>query len=87
MRTHVSINVKNVPEAVAFYEKVFGVSPQKQTSNYAKFDLKEPSLNLSMQSGMGEISRLSHLGIEVESANEVMQWLSERIGKIKHISE
>jgi catechol 2,3-dioxygenase-like lactoylglutathione lyase family enzyme len=74
MRTHVSINVKNVPASVAFYEKVFGISPQKQSSTYAKFDLINPSLNFAMQSGIGEISRVSNFGIEVESAEEVMQW-------------
>lgn len=74
MRTHVSINVKDVPQSVAFYEKVFGVNPQKQTSTYAKFDLTNPSLNFSMQSGSGDISRVSHFGIEVDSADEVMQW-------------
>ncbi len=74
MRTHVSINVKNVPESVSFYQKVFETAPQKQTSDYAKFDLKNPSLNFSIQSGSGEISRVSHFGIELESADEVMSW-------------
>jgi catechol 2,3-dioxygenase-like lactoylglutathione lyase family enzyme len=49
MRAHLSINVSNVSESVEFYKKVFGVNPQKQTADYAKFDLKDPSLNFSMQ--------------------------------------
>ncbi len=73
MRAHISINVKNVPKSVDFYKKVFGVEPQKQTSTYAKFDLKNPSLNFAMQSG-GEVSRVSHLGIEVDSPEEVQSW-------------
>lgn len=59
MRIHLSLNVKNVTESVAFYEKVFGVKPQKQNSTYAKFDLNNPPLNFAMQSGAGEISRVS----------------------------
>ena len=74
MRIHLSINVKNVSESVAFYEKVFGVKPQKQTSTYAKFDLNDPSLNFAMQSDGGEISQVSHLGIEVGSSDEMMKW-------------
>lgn len=74
MRIHLSMNVKNVSESVAFYEKVFGVKPQKQNSTYAKFDLNDPPLNFAMQSEAGEISRVSHLGIEVDSADEIMKW-------------
>jgi catechol 2,3-dioxygenase-like lactoylglutathione lyase family enzyme len=74
MRIHLSINVKSVTESVAFYEKVFGVKPQKQTSTYAKFDLPDPSLNFAMLSDGGEISRVSHLGIEAGSTDEMMKW-------------
>ena len=74
MRVHISINVKDVSESVAFYEKVFGVKPQKQNSTYAKFDLQELALNFAMQSGKGEISRVSHFGIEVDSADEITKW-------------
>jgi catechol 2,3-dioxygenase-like lactoylglutathione lyase family enzyme len=77
MRTHISLNVNDVAESVGFYEKVFGVKPQKQNSTYAKFDLQAPSLNLSMQqgrSGTGATSRVSHFGIEVDSADEMMRW-------------
>ncbi|HTP41777.1 MAG TPA: ArsI/CadI family heavy metal resistance metalloenzyme [Nitrospiria bacterium] len=73
MRTHLSLNVKNVAESVAFYQKVFGATPQKHNSTYAKFDLQEPPLNFAMQSG-GELSRVSHLGIEVDSDDEMVRW-------------
>lgn len=74
MRPHVSINVSDVGKSVDFYKTVFGQAPQKQTDNYAKFDLKEPALNFSMQSGAKELSRVSHFGIEVDSADDVMKW-------------
>jgi len=73
MRAHISLNVRNVPKSVEFYRKVFGAEPQKQTATYAKFDLQNPSLNFAMQSG-GEVSRVSHLGIEVDSPEEVQAW-------------
>lgn len=74
MRPHISLNVKDVSNSVEFYKKVFGVEPQKQNETYAKFDLLHPALNLSMQSGTQEISRVSHFGIEVDSADDVMKW-------------
>lgn len=75
MRAHISINVKDVKKSVNFYEKIFNQKPQKQSSDYAKFDLKEPSLNFSMQSKENmDISKVNHFGIEVETADEVMKW-------------
>ncbi|MEZ4752082.1 MAG: ArsI/CadI family heavy metal resistance metalloenzyme [Bdellovibrionota bacterium] len=75
MRTHVSIDVENVSKSVEFYEKVFGAAPQKQTADYAKFDLADPSLNFSMQKREnGSISKVNHFGIEVESEAAVREW-------------
>ena len=59
------------------------MKPQKLTSSYAKFDLKNPALNFTMQATEGgrELSRVNHLGIEVESAEAVALWetlLTER---------
>lgn len=76
MRPHVSINVSNVENTVDFYKKVFGVNPQKQTADYAKFNLEQPSLNFSMQTAKdGRVtSQVNHFGIEVKSAEEVKDW-------------
>jgi catechol 2,3-dioxygenase-like lactoylglutathione lyase family enzyme len=71
MRPHVSLDVRNVPASVAFYQKVFGVAPQKQTQDYAKFDLTQPALNFSLVSSTGRLSCVDHLGIEVESVEEM----------------
>lgn len=74
MKTHISLNVRDVRASVEFYQKVFGVGPQKQAGAYAKFDLTTPPLNFSLVSGLAAISRVNHLGIEVESANELASW-------------
>jgi catechol 2,3-dioxygenase-like lactoylglutathione lyase family enzyme len=74
MRPHLSLDVRNVPASVEFYQKVFGVAPQKQTADYAKFDLTAPSLNLSLVSSTGAVSEVNHLGIEVESADDIARW-------------
>lgn len=74
MRPHLSIDVRHVPTSVAFYEKVFGLAPQKQTEDYAKFDLTAPALNFSLVSTTGKVSRVNHLGIEVESVDQIAAW-------------
>lgn len=74
MRPHLSLDVRSVPASVAFYQKVFGVPPQKQTTDYAKFDLNEPAWNLSLLSSTGRISSVDHLGIEVQSVEEIARW-------------
>ena len=75
MRPHISIFVTDVAKTAEFYSKVFNEKPQKQTSDYAKFDLKSPSLNFSFMSREdGKVSRVSHLGIEVDSADDVLNW-------------
>ena len=74
MRAHLSLDVRNVKASVEFYEKVFGVAPQKQAADYAKFDLVSPALNFSLVSSAGRISAVDHLGIEVESLDEIATW-------------
>jgi catechol 2,3-dioxygenase-like lactoylglutathione lyase family enzyme len=74
MRPHISLDVRNLPRSVAFYAKVFGLAPQKQTVDYAKFDLAVPALNLSVMSSTGRISSVNHFGIEVDSTEEIRSW-------------
>ena len=74
MRPHISLDVRDVPTAVEFYKKVFEVAPQKQTVDYAKFDLAAPTLNLSLVSSTGRVSSVDHLGIEVDSVEEIAAW-------------
>jgi catechol 2,3-dioxygenase-like lactoylglutathione lyase family enzyme len=84
-----SLDVRNVPASVEFYQEVFGVAPQKQTMDYAKFDLTSPALNLALVSSTGRVSAVNHLGIEVESAGDIARWkqhLQER-GILEKVEE
>ncbi len=73
LKTHVALNVTNIEKSVAFYRAMFGVEPVKHKDDYAKFDIANPALNLtlnltaSIQTG----GALSHLGVQVESTEEV----------------
>jgi catechol 2,3-dioxygenase-like lactoylglutathione lyase family enzyme len=71
LKPHVSLNVSNIDASVAFYEKVFAVSAFKRRPGYAKFDLEEPSLNLSMVEAPRTGTNASHFGIQVASSEDV----------------
>lgn len=74
MKTHISLNVSNVSESVEFYKKMLGVEPLKLKADYAKFDVANPPLNLTMnQINFEKGGSLSHLGLQVESTEEVME--------------
>ena len=59
---HVSLNVRSIPEAVARYRKILGAAPAKLREDYAKFELADPPLVLSLNLG-GTPGTVGHLGI------------------------
>ncbi len=71
LKPHVSLNVSNLDASVAFYEKAFGVAVTKRRPGYAKFDLREPLLNLSMVEAPRTGVNASHFGIQVASSEDV----------------
>ena len=75
MKAHVSLNVSDVARSVDFYRRFFGAEPVKRKADYAKFDLVEPALNLTMNlrppAQDGEHGRLSHLGVQVDGHDAV----------------
>lgn len=74
MKTHISLNVSNIRESIGFYKKMFGVEPLKVKTDYAKFDIANPPLNLAMnQTNFEKGGALSHLGLQVETTEEVLE--------------
>jgi catechol 2,3-dioxygenase-like lactoylglutathione lyase family enzyme len=72
-KAHVAIFVKDLDASVAFYQKVFGIAPAKLRRGYAKFDLSNPPLNFTLnQAPQVAPGALSHLGIQVSTADDVL---------------
>jgi predicted enzyme related to lactoylglutathione lyase len=88
LKPHVSLNVSNIDAAVAFYEKAFNVAVTKRRPGYAKFDLTEPSLNLSMVEAPRTGVNASHFGIQVASSEDVAQaWTRFKQAGLKTVTE
>ncbi len=72
MKTHISLNVSNVEKSIEFYTKMLGIDPVKIKPDYAKFDVANPPLNLTMnQTEFEKGGSLSHLGVQVRSTKDV----------------
>jgi len=71
-RAQLALRVADLEASIAFYSKLFGTQPAKRRDGYANFALTTPPLKLVLIEGApGEATRLDHLGVEVESAEEV----------------
>lgn len=68
-KTHVALRVVDLPQSVAFYQAMFAADPVKYKADYAKFDLENPGLNLTLNlsDAVAAHGALSHLGIQVDS--------------------
>ena len=70
-RVQLALNVADLDEAIDFYTKLFGTVPAKIRPGYANFAVPDPPLKLILIEGNGEPGSLNHLGVEVESTDEV----------------
>lgn len=70
-RVQLALNVSNLDEAIGFYSKLFATQPAKVRAGYANFAISEPPLKLVLIEGPDAPGTLNHLGVEVESTDEV----------------
>jgi len=71
-RLQLALNVSNLDEAVDFYSKFFKTEPAKIRPGYANFAITEPPLKLVLFENAGDPGTINHLGVEVSSADEVV---------------
>jgi catechol 2,3-dioxygenase-like lactoylglutathione lyase family enzyme len=75
---HISLNVSDLSRSTDFYQRFFG-EPKKLKSDYVKFVARDPEIHLALQPGRvgGRLAgAVSHLGIRVDSAEQVRRWKS-----------
>jgi catechol 2,3-dioxygenase-like lactoylglutathione lyase family enzyme len=69
-RLHVHLSVEDIGRSVQFYETLFGQPPSVRNADYAKWMLDDPRVNFAI-SQLGHAPGLDHLGLQVESADEL----------------
>jgi len=77
MRLQLALNVSDLDEAIDFYSKMFDTTPAKTKPGYANFAIADPPLKLVLferrDASTGDnFHHLNHLGVETESAAEVV---------------
>lgn len=76
LKPHIALNVKDVDASTDFYKRMFRLEPVKVRKGYAKFDVASPAINFTLNQNPAEATggKLSHLGIQVDSTDDVMAW-------------
>jgi len=69
-RFHVHVSVDDLAGSIRFYTSIFGVGPAVEKSDYAKWMLEDPRINFAI-SNRGGKSGVNHLGLQVDSADEL----------------
>jgi len=69
-RLHVHLAVTDLEQSVRFYSALFAAEPTLRQVDYAKWQLEDPRMNFAI-STRGRAPGLDHLGIQVESDDEL----------------
>ncbi len=73
MRVQLALNVTDLDEAIDFYSKMFATAPYKVKPGYANWEITDPPLKLVIfERPDAEPGSINHLGVETESADEVV---------------
>jgi hypothetical protein len=85
-RMHVHVCVDNIENAVGFYSALFATKPAVVKHDYAKWMLDDPRVNFAISSRGGSPG-LDHLGIQVESEDELHDVYSRLRGAGQNVIE
>jgi catechol 2,3-dioxygenase-like lactoylglutathione lyase family enzyme len=71
IKFHISLNASDLGRSIAFYSVLLGTEPAKVREDYAKFELAEPPLVLSLIPG-GAGGNVNHAGLRVRTTDELV---------------
>ena len=72
-RLHVHVGVTDLSTSIGFYSTLFGAEPTVTKDDYAKWMLEDPRVNFAISSGNHAAKGIEHLGIQVESGEELTE--------------
>lgn len=70
-RLQLALNVADLDASIEFYTKLFQSPPAKIRKDYANFSIADPPFKLILFANAGEPGTLNHVGVEVDSVDEV----------------
>ena len=70
-RFHVHVAVPDLQDALRFYSAMFGAQPSVVKPDYAKWMLEDPRVNFAISQREGRQPGVNHLGLQVESDDEL----------------
>ena len=70
-RLQLALNVDDLDTSIAFYSRLFGAEPAKTRPGYANFAIVDPPLKLVLIQNTGVGGSINHLGVEVDSTDDV----------------
>lgn len=76
-RLHVHIAVEAIDKNIAFYSALFGCQPNVIKTDYAKWELDDPSVNFAI-STRGDKPGLDHIGLQAADETE-LQTIRQRL--------
>ena len=71
-RFQLALDVDDLEAAIGFYERLLGQPPSKRRPGYANFAIADPPLKLVLFAEGGANGTINHLGVETETADEVV---------------
>ena len=75
-RLHLALNTRHFDKSVEFYKALFNTEPSKVKPGYAKFEVENPPVNLTLnESDQVSGNRINHLGIEIKTRKGVTNQL------------
>ncbi len=81
-RVQLALRVGDLEASIDFYRKLFDTEPAKLRPGYASFAIAEPPLKLVLLEGRpGQDTALDHLGVEVETTEQVDAASTRLIGE------
>jgi catechol 2,3-dioxygenase-like lactoylglutathione lyase family enzyme len=82
VKFHASLNVSNLPRSLEFYTALLGMEPVKVYPDYAKFELDEPPLVLSLKPKRACAGGpLNHLGLRLVDTEQLAA-VRERLERV-----
>jgi hypothetical protein len=92
-RFHMALNVKDVEPLLPFYRTLFGNEPTVVRDGYAKFELVEPPLNISLNRVVHNAKGHGRFGIQLKSGTQLdafvqrLQGAGQKLGKANGATE